>query len=113
MSKKSEDWWIGINIAVVLAAFFRAEPQTDWQRRERAITALSFAPTDLLEYGDAICSHCGHEIDIKVCHCGDYEAGHNDHSFVPMGCTCAYHDAPLRAVIPPIVPGILYVLGAL
>lgn len=104
MSKKSEDWWIGVNVAAVLTALFRAEPQTDGQRRELAITALPLAPIDLLEYGDAICSHCGHEIDTQVCHCGEYEAGHSDHGFVLMGCTCGYHDAPLRAVIPPIVP---------
>jgi hypothetical protein len=110
MSQASENWWIGINVAAVLSAFFRAEPQTDWQRRKLAITALPLAPYDLLEYGDAICSHCGHEIDSMVCHCGESLAGHSDHSFVPMGCTCGYHDAPLRAVIPPIVPGFHYSL---
>lgn len=106
MSKASEDWWIRVNVAAVLVAFFRAEPQTDWQRRELAITALPLTPHDLLEYGDAICSHCGHEIDTQVCHCGEYEVSHNDHSFVPMGCTCGYWDAERRAVIPPIVPGL-------
>ena len=112
MSQASENWWINVNVAAVLCAFFRVEPQTDWQRRALAVTALPLAPTDLLEYGDAICSHCGHEIDTKVCHCGEYEASHYDHGFVPVGCTCGYHDAPLRAVIPPIVPGTSYFPGA-
>lgn len=111
MSQKSEDWWIGANVAAVLSALFRAEPQTDWQRRALAATVLP-APSEVLEYGDAICSHCGHEIDSQVCHCGDYEAGHHDHGFVPAGCTCGYHDAPLRAIVPPIVPGILRFPGA-
>jgi len=105
MSQASENWWINVNVAAVLSAFFRAEPQADWQRRALAAQALP-APSDVLKYGDAICSHCGHEIDSQVCHCGDSEAGHNDHGFVPMGCTCGYHDAHLRAVIPPIVPSI-------
>lgn len=38
------------------------------------------------------CTHCGHEIDPTVCHCGDAIDGtwHDGHSPVPMGCRC--HD---------------------
>lgn len=104
MSQASDDWWMGVNVAAVLTALFRAEPQADWQRRALAAKALP-APAEVLKYGDAICSFCGHEIDSQVCHCGDSEAGHYDHSFVPAGCTCGYCDSESRALIPPIVPG--------
>jgi hypothetical protein len=57
----------------------------------------------LIEYGDAQCVHCGHEIDSQVCHCGDYEKAHDHydvgHSFVPVGCTCGYYDAEQRTVL--------------
>lgn len=112
MSQASEKWWIEVNVAAVLCAFFRAELQTDWQRRALAVTVLPLVPTVLFEGGDAICSHCGHEIDPQICHCGEAESSHFEHSFVPMGCTCGYYDAPVRAVIPPIVPGTSYFPGA-
>lgn len=106
MSQASDAWWISANVVAVLTALFRAEPQDDWQRRALAAATLP-VPSEVLVYGDAICSFCGHEIDSQVCHCGGSEAGHDDHRFVPAGCTCGYYDSESRAVIPPIVPGTL------
>jgi len=95
---KSETWWIGANVAAVLCAFFRAEPQTDAQRLQ--LVRQVQCPPDLIEYGDALCVHCGHEIDSQVCHCGESEKFHfSEHSFVPVGCTCGYYDAEQRTVL--------------
>lgn len=101
-STQAESWWIQANVAAVLSAFFRAEPQTDWQRRGLASQVLNHLPTP--EYGDAICTGCDHEIDTQCCHCGDSPKSHGwDHSFVPQGCTCGYHDAAERTLIPRMV----------
>jgi hypothetical protein len=43
--------------------------------------------------GHAICPGCKCEIDPEVCCCGDYidhHSYHDNHSPVPMGCTCHY-----------------------
>lgn len=42
------------------------------------------------------CPCCGWEIDPEMCWCGDGKASHAEHTFVPMGCTCGYHDAETR-----------------
>ena len=46
------------------------------------------------------CLCCGWEIDPETCHCGTEIEGHDSiylgHTFVPMGCTCGYHDAESR-----------------
>ena len=47
-----------------------------------------------------VCSHCGWEVDLECCWCGDgvknHAYGDQGHSFVPMGCTCMYADAEQR-----------------
>lgn len=43
-----------------------------------------------------ICKHCGWEVDLETCQCGDGKDGHPydvGHNFVPAGCTCGYLDA--------------------
>ena len=96
---KSEAWWIAANVAAVLCAFFRAESQTEAQRLQ--LVRQVQCPAELLEYGDMLCGHCGHEIDSQVCHCGNTLKSHRgeEHSFVPTGCTCGYYDADQRTVL--------------
>lgn len=58
----------------------------------------SKTPTELPD-GHEICKGCGHEIDPKVCHCGDMIDTHprtNEHSPVPMGCQCGYADMSIN-----------------
>lgn len=43
-----------------------------------------------------ICQHCGWEVDLETCWCGDGRSDHFEHNFVPMGCTCGYHNAENR-----------------
>jgi len=106
MSQASDDWWIGVNVAVVLTAFFNMRPLSDQLRRIAAASVLHQKPANLLEYGDTLCSCCGPEIETQYCHCGDPPSSHGwEHSFIPAGCTCSYHDADSRALIPPIVLG--------
>ena len=41
--------------------------------------------------GPTHCPHCGNEIDVDTCWCGedgDHEAWEHGHAPVPMGCTC-------------------------
>lgn len=96
---ESDKWWIQANVAAVLCAFFTAQPQTEAQRLQLVRTVE--CPTELIEHGDRLCGFCGHQIDSQVCHCGvslKHHRGEN-HSFVPMGCTCGYYDAEKRTVL--------------
>ena len=45
-----------------------------------------------------VCSGCGWSIDPDICHCGEGRgAEHDNHCFVPNGCTCLYTDAVQRS----------------
>lgn len=57
----------------------------------------------------ATCPNCGWEIDPTTCHCGERIRGENDyhdnHSPVPMGCTCFYLN-PEKHRKPGHIPGV-------
>lgn len=58
------------------------------------------------DFSGIYCPSCFNEIDPDICHCGNPREGHgyhDNHSFVPAGCTCGYHDSEKRKGTPKIL----------